>query len=799
MDTLVKSEISKTIEILNATNSMTVDTPLSSNPDSANDEHTHIDVHNNPSKLNAHFCEHTDQLKGQCKQRAINGFVYCIRHILLDPSAPYRQCQHKRKPKNKHDPPDALCTNAIRSASSEIYCSTHLIMKGLKDPKLSRKDSKLNNNLKTSNNLEDPIESSITMLNSRRSQHLQQSSPQLLHSSAVENPQIKDGGPYREAIPWTNISQNRQYDLEIIDKKRPDTFYPLADRLLKSPTRQLNIEPSASYGSGNDNVVCSQDSFCISKTYPQLSAKLLHMETHSSEKQSIHDENLISNGLTSDFISHKNISTEAKLMKSPERKHLVPSNEFVSNYSVNNCQLPEIRSHQNQNLTEYDFPGPTFSNSLSSSLYFINSEKIPRHYDIDRLEQKLAAETEDENELVKFQRDYVNDFDANFSTLKRKQKVIKLRQKRQKVRIDGVFRKVRAVDTMCRVVESYDFDWTDLFPLGLEPSDDESSSDDSFPSFDEDLSSISNSLKNSIIDNKHSRNRLELYLLKKKLRLESARLVQRAKLCIPINMAAKHYVNYTGAALRIRKVNKGRGNFEGKIKENRFKRCAQMLQHQITRDGKRHLFNARCQSFCLPWAVYCADHIAYSVAQQLFAYCKWRFCNAAVSATDALLFEGFCRRHYLEKQRMAQSLTNAGNSNQDVTKIVPFVKRELSGSALIARNSCENPVLDAYPSVNTNRDDHLNVVDGDVSLASVAKDLGFDGRELTDMLERLPVEEAFEGEMEADDENFLNGVNKDDSDEVPPGISLGHSWADVEQFLLEQEQQSISDESTPQF
>jgi hypothetical protein len=67
---------------------------------------------------------------------------------------------------------------------------------------------------------------------------------------------------------------------------------------------------------------------------------------------------------------------------------------------------------------------------------------------MDRLEQKLSIDTEDENELVKFQRDYANDFDANLSTVKRKQKVIKLRQKRQKVRIDGVFRKIRAVDTM---------------------------------------------------------------------------------------------------------------------------------------------------------------------------------------------------------------------------------------------------------------------------------------------------------------------------------------------------------------
>lgn len=94
----------------------------------------------------------------------------------------------------------------------------------------------------------------------------------------------------------------------------------------------------------------------------------------------------------------------------------------------------------------------------------------------------------------------------------------------------------------------------------------------------------------------------------------------------------------------------------------------------------------------------------------------------------------------------------------------------------------------------------------DVSLASVAKDLGFDGRELTDMLAKLPVEEGFEGDMDPDEDNLLSqqqtlsipfkssalaDMNKDDSDEAIPGVALGHSWADVEQFLLEQEEGHI--------
>ncbi|EPB71276.1 hypothetical protein ANCCEY_09640 [Ancylostoma ceylanicum] len=99
-------------------------------------------------------------------------------------------------------------------------------------------------------------------------------------------------------------------------------------------------------------------------------------------------------------------------------------------------------------------------------------------------------------------------------------KVIRLRMKRQRRRMVGIYRAIPEIDSMCRAVEDADYDKTDLFPLGLEPSDDEDStypSSSVLPTASLAVSSYSGDLST------------QLYLIKKQLRLERHALLKQVR------------------------------------------------------------------------------------------------------------------------------------------------------------------------------------------------------------------------------------------------------------------------------
>lgn len=60
------------------------------------------------------FCAFEER---QCKQRCINGFRHCIRHILCDPTAPYRPCSYVKKQGAK----ETRCSNAVALSQGSEY------------------------------------------------------------------------------------------------------------------------------------------------------------------------------------------------------------------------------------------------------------------------------------------------------------------------------------------------------------------------------------------------------------------------------------------------------------------------------------------------------------------------------------------------------------------------------------------------------------------------------------------------------------------------------------------------------
>ncbi|CAL1533161.1 unnamed protein product [Lymnaea stagnalis] len=71
-----------------------------------------------------------------CNQRRLNGYGFCIRHILEDPNAPFKQCAYVAKSSNQ------MCTQAIPKHEERRYCNNHMQVLGMLPKKERKKKDK---------------------------------------------------------------------------------------------------------------------------------------------------------------------------------------------------------------------------------------------------------------------------------------------------------------------------------------------------------------------------------------------------------------------------------------------------------------------------------------------------------------------------------------------------------------------------------------------------------------------------------------------------------------------------------
>ncbi|XP_059145382.1 INO80 complex subunit D-like [Physella acuta] len=71
-----------------------------------------------------------------CNQRRLNGYGFCIRHILEDPNAPFKRCAYVAKSSNQ------MCTQAIPKHEERRYCNNHMQVLGMLPKKERKKKDK---------------------------------------------------------------------------------------------------------------------------------------------------------------------------------------------------------------------------------------------------------------------------------------------------------------------------------------------------------------------------------------------------------------------------------------------------------------------------------------------------------------------------------------------------------------------------------------------------------------------------------------------------------------------------------
>lgn len=180
-----------------------------------------------------------------CNQHRLNGYAFCVRHILEDPTAPFRRCSYVAKSSKQ------TCTQAIPKHEDREYCNNHMQVLGM----LPRKEKKYKKDKITENMLSDvkiPFQDRVkSRFNINKLQ-----SDSLLNSKSTDDPD----DPYAFPDPsGENVEDKNKIITTVV---QPNTPSP-AGSSPSSANQNLAKSPGDSNGSS-----------CIAKFYPELAEKL---------------------------------------------------------------------------------------------------------------------------------------------------------------------------------------------------------------------------------------------------------------------------------------------------------------------------------------------------------------------------------------------------------------------------------------------------------------------------------------------------------------------------------------------
>ncbi|KAM6348809.1 INO80 complex subunit D isoform 1-T6 [Alca torda] len=213
-------------------------------------KHIHFsEVDNKP------LCSYSPKL---CKQRRLNGYAFCIRHVLEDKTAPFKQCEYVAKYNSQR------CTNPIPKSEDRRYCNSHLQVLGFIPKKERKKKNDPIEEVKVRHQM-DAMAFSLTvptlalkMPNGLDGMSLSPPGARLpLHylEAELEDPfafneeddDLKKGATVRKKLQ-SKLAQNRQRQRETeILKVRQEHFSPLPAPLQQQPLQQQHshLPPSS--------------------------------------------------------------------------------------------------------------------------------------------------------------------------------------------------------------------------------------------------------------------------------------------------------------------------------------------------------------------------------------------------------------------------------------------------------------------------------------------------------------------------------------------------------------------------